>query len=324
MSGSGTEKKKIIDETTIIKLLDTLYQKSKEGIPLISVPVAQMAEDYLKRDANPEKAAKKMIRVQVAKCTTSGAITGLGGAITLPISIPANIGSVLYVQMRMIACTAYMGGYNLSSDQVQTFIYACLAGVSVNALAKKAGVKAGEKFAVKAIEKIPRAAITKVNQKVGFRLLTKFGETGVINLGKLVPGVGAVINGGFDLAETRVIGKRAYRMFIEGDFSDEEKITVKERTAKAVSDIREEIKDINVVEIRDKTLAKLDTFRDRIKGRKKDSTTEEEYVYISAKGKTYHVIEKEAGNSPIKVTRQEAENAGYVPCKRCATKYLKE
>ena len=32
----------------------------------------------------------------------------------------------------MIACTAYMAGYDLSSDQVQTFVYACLAGVSVN------------------------------------------------------------------------------------------------------------------------------------------------------------------------------------------------
>lgn len=324
MSDYDAKKKKIIDETTIIKLLDTLYQKSKDGIPLISVPVAQMADDYLKKDAIPEKAAKKMIRVQVAICTTSGAITGLGGAITLPITIPANISSVLYVQMRMIACTAYMGGYDLSSDQVQTFVYACLAGVSVNALAKKAGVKAGEKFAVKAIERIPRAAITKVNQKVGFRLLTKFGETGVINLGKLIPGVGAIVNGGFDLAETRIIGNRAYRMFIEDDFSDEENLTVKERTAKAVSDIREEIADIDVVEIRDKTLSRLDTLKDRIKGRKKDSPIEEEYVYISAKGKTYHVIEKEAGNSPIKVTRQEAENAGYVPCKRCATQYIKE
>ena len=323
MSENGIEKKKIIDEETILKLLDTLYQKSKDGIPLISSPVEQLADDYLKKDPDPAVAAKKMIRNQVAKCTTSGAITGLGGAITLPIVIPANISSVLYIQMRMIACTAYMAGYNLSSDQVQTFVYACLAGVSVNALAKKAGVKAGEKFATKAIEKVPRAAITKINQKVGFRFLTKFGKTGVINLGKLIPGVSAIINGGFDLAETRVIGSRAYRMFIEGDFSDEKRLTVKERTTKVVNDIRDGIADIDVVEIRDKTLSKLDMLKDRIKSGKKEYSVEEEYVYISARGKTYHVIEKEAGNNPIKVTREEAEEAGYVPCKRCASVYIK-
>ena len=37
-------------------------------------------------------------------------------------------------------------------------------------------------------------------------------------MGKLVPGVGAVINGGLDYAETKVIGNRAYKAFFEGDF----------------------------------------------------------------------------------------------------------
>jgi hypothetical protein len=37
--------------------------------------------------------------------------------------------------------------------------------------------------------------ITKINQKVGFRLLTKFGSKGVINLGKMVPLTGGIIGG---------------------------------------------------------------------------------------------------------------------------------
>lgn len=41
----------------------------------------------------------------------------------------------------------------------------------------------------------------------------------------MVPVVGALINGGFDFAETKVIGNRAYNAFIKGDYSvfDEEK-----------------------------------------------------------------------------------------------------
>ena len=62
----------------------------------------------------------------------------------------------------------------------------------------------------------------KINQKVGFRFVTKFGEKGVINLGKLVPGVGAVIGGGLDYVETKVIAKRAYDWFIEGEFEKNE------------------------------------------------------------------------------------------------------
>ena len=124
-------------QDSILKILDSLYAQSLNGIPLISPTIEDFASDYLDKHPNPRVAAKSMLKHQLVKCTTSGFLTGFGGFITLPITIPANISSVLYVQMRMIACTAYIGGYDLNSDQVQTFIYACLAGVSVNSLVKK-------------------------------------------------------------------------------------------------------------------------------------------------------------------------------------------
>lgn len=208
----------------ILKVLDTCYEKATNGISKISPSIDQLAGDYLSKHTSKEEAIKDMLKKQVLKSTTSGFITGFGGAITLPVTIPANIGSVLYVQMRMIACTAYMAGYDISSDQVQTLVYACLAGLSVGEIAKQFGIKFGQKVAVGMIEKIPGKVLTKINQKVGFRLLTKFGEKGLINLGKLVPGVGAVINGGVDFAETKAIAKRAYQMFVENNFDIGEKI----------------------------------------------------------------------------------------------------
>jgi len=211
--------KKKLTQEDIIKVLNTCYEKSLSGIKVVSPPIDKFADDYLKKHKDPEKAAKAMIKNQIAKCTTSGFITGFGGAITLPITIPVNIGSVLYVQMRMIACTAYLAGLDLDCDQVQTFVYACLAGVSVNEVVKQAGIKVGVKVVEKAIEKIPGKALTKINQKIGFRLLTRFGDKGIVNLGKLLPGVGAVINGGLDFVETKIIANRAYKMFFEGDYS---------------------------------------------------------------------------------------------------------
>ena len=83
----------------------------------------------------------------------------------MPVSIPANVGSVLYVQMRMIACTAYMASYDLNSDQTQTFVYACLAGVTVNNILKQAGIQFGVKFANGVIKKIPGKVLTKINHK---------------------------------------------------------------------------------------------------------------------------------------------------------------
>lgn len=212
------EMQKVLSQADMMNLLDSLYSKCIQGIPMISSPIEKMADDYLQHNATVEDAAKDMINKQVIKCTTSGFITNLGGVITLPVTIPANVGSVMYVQMRMIACAAYMAGYDVHTDQVQTLVYACLAGVSVMEVAKKAGIKIGQKGLENLIDKIPGKVLIAINHKVGFRMLMKFGETGVINLGKAIPVAGGVIGGGFDFIDTKFIGNRAYNQFIKGDF----------------------------------------------------------------------------------------------------------
>lgn len=209
---------KLVTKEDVMKLLDAVYEKAVDGIPVVSRPISEFANDYSSKYKNQDVAVKRMINYQVAKCTTSGFLTGLGGLITLPVAVPANISSVLYVQMRMIACTAHMAGLDVSSDQVQTMVYACLAGVSMAEVLKNIGVQFGVKVTTNLVKKIPGAVLVKINQKVGFRFLTKFGSKGLINFGKAVPVVGGVVSGGFDLVETKIIGNRAYKMFIKGDF----------------------------------------------------------------------------------------------------------
>lgn len=208
---------KITNVEEVMTLLDKLYESSMQGISKVSPPIDRLANDYLQKNQNVEAAAKKFINYQIAKCTTSGFLTGLGGLITLPVAIPANISSVMYVQMRMVACLAYMGGYDTRSDQVQTLVYACLAGISVDQILKSVSIQFGTKFTTAMVKKIPGTVLTKINQKVGFRFITKFGSKGLINLGKAIPVVGGIIGGGFDLAETKVIANRAYKMFIQGN-----------------------------------------------------------------------------------------------------------
>ena len=211
--------KEKISQEGIMELLKMLYDQSITGIEKVSPPVEVLANNYLDKYDDLDSAAKSFVNYQVVKCTTSGFLTGLGGLITLPVSIPANIGSVLYVQMRMIATLAYMGGYDTKSDQVQTLVYTCLAGISIDKILKQAGIKFGNKLANGMIRKIPGTVLVKINQKVGFRFVTKFGSKGLINLGKAVPIVGGVIGGGFDFVETKAIAKRAYKLFIKEEFS---------------------------------------------------------------------------------------------------------
>lgn len=116
-----------------------------------------------------------------------------------------------------------MNGYDLNSDETQTFVYACLAGVSLNKVVKQAAVVFGVKVCNTLVKKLPAKVLTKIKQKVGFRFITKFGTKGLVNLGKLVPVVGGVIGGTLDFAETKVLANRAVKWFVENDFSDGKK-----------------------------------------------------------------------------------------------------
>lgn len=199
----------------IQNVLSVCYEKALNGLPT-SKSVTELGEYYLSKYENKETASKLLINNQIAKCTTSGFITSLGGLITLPVAVPANVASVLYVQLRMIASIAYIGGYNPSDDEVQTLAYLCLTGTALADIIKGTAIKIGEKVAVNALKKIPGTVLTKINQKVGFRLLTKFGEKGAVNLVKLIPGVSGIVGGAIDFADTKIIADKAYNIFIKG------------------------------------------------------------------------------------------------------------
>ena len=200
-----------IDEKSMLKVLDWTYETTINGIPGQKT-IEELAADYLKHD-DIETAISKMITYQTSKAGISGFVTGFGGILTMPVTIPANITSVILVQMRMIATIAYMSGYDLKSDQVQTFVYASLTGTSVADIAKKAGIIIANKMATGVIKKIPGKVLTKINQAVGFRLVTKFGTKGAVNLGKMVPIAGALIGGVVDTASTQIIAKNALKTF---------------------------------------------------------------------------------------------------------------
>lgn len=60
-----------------------------------------------------------------------------------------------------------------------------------------------------------RKVLTKINKAVGFRLVTKFGSKGLINLGKVVPVLGGVIGGGLDAFTTNIVGNQARNTFLQ-------------------------------------------------------------------------------------------------------------
>lgn len=105
----SNKKDKVIDQGMIMKALDYAYDKSINGIKGFD-SAEEIAQSYMEKDGTDIDNCNSLIRWQITKAGTSGFLSGLGGVITMPVTIPANLASVIYIQVRMIAAIAYMGG----------------------------------------------------------------------------------------------------------------------------------------------------------------------------------------------------------------------
>jgi hypothetical protein len=202
----------IENEGKIMQALNWAYDKALDGGILGTKSSYEMAENYLKGDADLIDKVNSLIRWQNTKSATTGFIFGLGG---MPVAIPADIATVLYVQIRMVAAVAIMGGYDVRDDRVKALVYTCLAGNAAKDILKETGIIFGSNMSKQLINSISQETIVAINKRVGFRLFTKFGEKGTINLGKMIPLVGGVIGGTLDGMSTNIIGNIARKTFIE-------------------------------------------------------------------------------------------------------------
>ncbi len=94
-------------------------------------------------------------------------------------------------------------------------LYICLTGKAAIDILKDIGIAVTTKLTTNVIKNISGKTIVAINQKVEFRLLTKFGEKGVINLGKGVPLFGGIIGATVDSVTTNTIGNIARDRFID-------------------------------------------------------------------------------------------------------------
>jgi hypothetical protein len=202
-------------DSKAVKLVKWISDKAIDGVPPLS-SADDLAQEYL-IDASyrsHHKRVDSLISWETSKNFTSGFITGLGGVITLPVSLPVGFGASWVVQARMAAAIAHIYGHNIHSDRIRTFIMLSLVGDSIKDIIKGAGIAIGRGVTKSLIERIPGKVLIELNKRIGFRLITKAGEKGAINLMKGVPFIGGLVGGTFDAAACRIVGRNAKKLFM--------------------------------------------------------------------------------------------------------------
>jgi len=173
----------------------------------------KVAADHLNDADNIDDAINSIIAWRTTYAVGTGFVTGLGGIATMPVTIPAGLAASYAIGSNTVAAIAHLRGYDIHSERVKTMILLCLIGQAGEEVLKTAGITIGTKVFQNIINQIPGKVLSEINGKVGFKLVTKAGEKGVINIMKLIPLVGGMVGGTFDGMFVQVCGTTAKKVF---------------------------------------------------------------------------------------------------------------
>lgn len=175
---------------------------------------AQDAAEEAMKGRSKEQAIKVLARNHCLIAGSQGFVTNLGGFITMPVALPANIGAAYLIQTHLAAAIAHAHGHDLDTDEVKTAILLCLLGNAGTEVLKQSGIKIGSKYTMTLIQKIPMSVIHQINKKAGFCLVAKYGtKRASITLAKGIPLVGGAIGGSMDAVATAAVGTFADKFF---------------------------------------------------------------------------------------------------------------
>jgi hypothetical protein len=208
--GAGSSRHALV--ATFQQVFEWAYGKAVNGFPGLE-GAEELAAGYATRHASADAAVAALIKRQTGMASVAGFLTGCGGFVALPVAMPANLASALYIQVRLIAAIAHLRGHDIRSPEARALVLACLTGSKAADTVKDAGVRFGTRLTRDAVGWMSLALFKKVEHATGVSVACVAGASNIARFGKFVPVVGGVVAGGFDAAMTQLIGRTADRVF---------------------------------------------------------------------------------------------------------------
>jgi len=208
--GSGDDKKvpaKALDRANkapkgasamVVNIIQPLLDIGIDGKgPL---PSAQSVADSARmKSGDVEGAVDRVVRTHLAAAGTGGFLTGLGGFVTMPIALPANVVEFYLVATRMTAAIAALRGYDLTQPPIRTAVLLALVGADADDLIRKAGIVTPTgKLTDLAAQRLPGPALMVLNKAVAFRLVGNVGKATFSRLGRALPLAGGAVSASLD------------------------------------------------------------------------------------------------------------------------------
>lgn len=202
------------DPGTIDRLVETLLDVGLDGRGPLSPVTSVAAEALTKARGDREKAIAALARRSTLGGAAGGFVTGLGGFVTMPVSLPVNVAEFYLQATRMVGGIATLRGYDIGDPRVRTAILLTLVGSDADEVLKKAGMTSASSAVTSyALKGLPPAALMVVNKAVGFRLMRGVSEKVLSRFGRGLPFAGGVVGGGIDGFMMKKIADHAMKEF---------------------------------------------------------------------------------------------------------------
>lgn len=156
--------------------------------------------------------ASDVINWSCAKAAGIGALTSIGGFITMPVTLPANLAGTALVQMRLVQALAIIGGRDPKDERVRTMALLAALGMSAADVLKGIGVSVAQALTEQAIKDVVVQALAKAVVKGSISRASS--KTIASSVSRVVPLVGAVVGGAIDAGATYTIGVTAKGLFM--------------------------------------------------------------------------------------------------------------
>lgn len=174
----------------------------------------EVADRALSASPNPEAAIDHIVRTHLGIGAAGGFVTGMGGFLTMPLALPANVAEFYLTATRMVAAIAAVRGYDLSQEQIRAAVLLSIVGAEAEDLLRKAGVTApGGRVTSLVAQRLPGPALMIVNKALGFRVVNRVLRTGLAHAGRIVPVIGGALGAGLDTYLLKRIADQARAEF---------------------------------------------------------------------------------------------------------------
>ncbi|HEX5534312.1 MAG TPA: EcsC family protein [Actinomycetales bacterium] len=178
-------------------LVSKLVDAGIDGVGPLD-PAADVAEKARARNKDLQAAIDEIITSHKKLAAANGFVTGLGGFVTLPVALPANILGFYAVATRMVGAIAHLRGYSLHRPEVRSAVMLTLIGADATSVLSKAGLNPVGRVAGLAMRQLPAPALMVLNKGIGFQILSQTAKRNLTRLGRGVPLAGGVIGAGLD------------------------------------------------------------------------------------------------------------------------------